>query len=1004
MMGANLKKPKLALTVAGLLFLWGVVSWFVMPRMEDPEIPDRNAIVTTVYPGANPETVERLVAAPIEDRLAEIDDVKKIKSTIRAEAAIVRIELYGAIEREVAIEQVWDEVRRKLREAQREFPDGVLEPELNTDVLETEAVLLAITGSGDPLALMEGAERLKSALLGVDDVAKVRFAGDPGDQIIIEYDDALARRLGVDPANLAAQLAARNANLPGGAVELGEKTAILRPFAEFVDLEEIRNTPVALPSGAAAPLRELAVVRRGPREPAVERVRYNGARAVAVGVTPRADINVEAFGDKVRAAVESMRPTLAPLEIQEIAFQPERVKNRLADLSGSLAMGVAIVALVLVAFLGARLGLIVAGVVPLIAFSSMGLFHSGGGVLQQISIAALVISLGLLVDNAIVIAEAVQQKLDRGASGLEAATQAIKELATPLLAATGTTLAAFIPMLLAEGDVGSFTRSIPQVIMLTLAVSYLFAVFVTPALAARFQRPKQRRRDPFARISVFLAGFSVERPRATLAVIGALTVLAALGLGGVKKQFFPAGDRNQLLISLELPEGSRLDAADEASRTLEAALRDRPEAVAVAAFVGRGAPQFYYNLPRKPISPHLAQLLVVTRDVGDLEPLSRWTLDFVRQHMPNALAVPRKMEQGPPVDAPVEVRVYSHDWASLQRGVDQAFAAVRGVEGVSIPRHNLGQGIPTVRFSVDDAAAGRRGVARVHAAQTLFGRTRGLPAGQFRYADDPAPILVRSSAGEALPVSALVGLDVAAPGGEPTPLGQVARFEPEWQPAVIHHYQRQRMATISANLAEGYAFSQINAELKPALAKVEWPAGVRFELGGAEEASRTANGAIMAKMPYTGLLLVLILLAEFGSFRRVMIVMATIPLAAAGVIPGLLLANQPFGFMSLLGVLALAGIVVNNAIVLLEAADAKRAEGGTVAEAIHAAVGQRTRPILMTAATTVSGLIPLALSSSSLWPPMAWAMISGLIGSTALTLLATPSLYRLLFQDHQKAV
>lgn len=996
-----LKNAKLALTAAFMLAAAGILSVLTMPRMEDPEIPDRQAILVMVYPGADPEMVQRLVAEPVEERLAEIEEIDEISSTIRAETLVTEIILLDRLEDEIEIEDVWSEVRRALDDARVELPNGVMPPVLNTKLLETEAVLLAVTGAGDPLALMAAAEKVKKSLLNLPSVEKVLVTADPGDQITIEYDDALARRLGVGPAQLTEQLRARTPTTPGGSIHVGGRTAILRPFAEFTTVSEVQRTPIVLPSGAAVPLGQLADVRRGPVEPEVERMRLDGARAVGLGVVARSATNLVTFGDQVAERLSSLREAVAPIEIREVTFQPRRVSSRLNDLGRSLLLGILIVAAVLILAMGPRLGLIVAAIVPLVAASAVALYNAGGGILQQMSIAALVIALGLLVDNAIVVAEAVQQYVDEGLTGAAAAAKAVGELWLPLLAATGTTLAAFIPMLLAEGGVGSFTRAIPQVIMLTLTASYFFAVFVTPVLAARFLRPSQSKAAPETPImqkrprwTQRLAALSVGRPKTVAAAILVVLALALAHLPMVRLQFFPASDRNQLLVSLELPEGSHLDATDDASRQLEIKLSQHRGVESVAAFVGRSTPQFYYNLPRRPRSPHLAQMLVTTHSAAAVEPLGREIRAWASNELPGVVVSTRWMEQGPPIDAAIEIHLFADDPATLDDAAGTTLAALRTIPGVASPRHDVGQGLPSIRFAVDDASAGRFALARAHVAQALVGQTRGLVAGYMRHADDPVPIVVRAAAGERLPAPRLASIDV----GGAVPLSQVARFEPEWLPAVIHHKDRERLVTVSADVEAGTTYSEVLSKLRPRLAE-ELPPTMRWEVGGADEASKISNQAIGSKMPYTMLLLFFILLAEFRSYRRVGLILLTIPLAAVGVIPGLAWSGQPFGFMSLLGVLALSGIVVNNAIVLLEVIEARREEGATVAEAVADGVARRARPILLTTATTVLGLMPLAFSSASLWPPLAWAMISGLLTSTALTLLAVPALYRILFHD-----
>ncbi|MGD9253919.1 MAG: efflux RND transporter permease subunit [Holophagae bacterium] len=949
-----------------------------------------------VFPGADAEMVERLVLEPIEDALAEVEDVKTIESTAYAETAVIQIDLDESID---DTDEAWSDVRQALATAHREFPAGVGLPLLNDKLSsDHDAVVLALTGSPEPLELLEAARTLRKGLLDVPDVARVRIVGDPGEQVTIELDDAAARRTGLSAGALASQLQQRTRILAGGTLSLGDRTVRLRPLSELESVEEIAASPIRLPSGATVPLGEVAKVRIGPREPAGERMRFNGEMAVGLGIVAKEKVNAVRFGDTVRARIDELTPTVAPIQVQTVAFQPQRVETRLAQLNESLLFGILIVAGVVILAMGLRLGLVVASVVPLVAFAGLAVFAIGGGVLHQISIAALVLALGMLVDNAIVVAESVQWRLDRGSSPRAASLAAVRDLAVPLAAATGTTVAAFLPMLLSQSGTADFTRSIPIVVIVTLTMSYVFAVTVTPILARMALRPGTSRATAFtARVGSLLSRLAVGRTRWVLTAAVILVIGSGAAAGLVRQQFFPGADRNQFVIDLKLPEGAHLDATDRVAREVEQRLRANPDVVAVASFMGRGAPRFYYNIQSVPWSPHFAQLMITTRTAADVDPVLAWLRSEVEPRIPSAEIIGRKLEQGPPVAAPIEIRVFGEEPEALYAAVTAVSSELRSIEGAVDVRHDLGPGEPTLRFEIDDAAAARYGLSRTDVAMALYGHTRGLPVGELRSKDDPVPIVIRSAAGEHTPADALAGLDVSAPGAAPVPLSQLARVEASWKPAAIHHRDRQRLASVFSQLGPGATFSDVSSELVPRLESLELPEGVTIAFGGDAEGSGEANAAILQVLPIGALLLLGVLLAEFNSFRRVLVILVTVPLAATGVVPGLLLTGQPFGFMSLLGVFALIGVVVNNAIVLLEVVEQRRRDGATVDDALTDAIHQRIRPILLTTATTVAGLLPLAVSPSTLWPPMAWAMISGLLASTFLTLVVVPALYRALF-------
>ncbi|MBU0991086.1 MAG: efflux RND transporter permease subunit [Proteobacteria bacterium] len=391
-----------------------------------------------------------------------------------------------------------------------------------------------------------------------------------------------------------------------------------------------------------------------------------------------------------------------------------------------------------------------------------------------------------------------------------------------------------------------------------------------------------------------------------------------------------------------------------------------------------------------------------TKEKADIEPLLSFIRTDVKKRLPQAEIVARKLEQGPPVGAPVEIRLYGTDFSKLDQAAVEVAHRLERIPGTEDVRQDLGPGAPTIEFRIDDAEAGRCGLTRADVAQAIYGRTRGIAVGQLYAEDDPVPILIRSSQGERMSVDSLVSISVPSRDGRFIPLSQIATLESVWRPAAIKHKNTKRVVTVSSQLADGYTFSDILSQFKQQVHAMKIPVGIEVAFGGEAEGSGEANTALLKSIPIGLLLLLIVLIAEFNSFRRLFIVLSTIPLAAAGVIPGLLIGRQPFGFMSLLGVIALVGIVVNNAIVLLDVVEERRKNGANVHDALSDAVSRRTRPILLTMGTTIAGLLPLAFSSSTLWPPLAWAMISGLLASTVLTLIVTPALYRVLFAKDKK--
>ncbi|PMR75464.1 efflux RND transporter permease subunit [Billgrantia endophytica] len=849
---STLQHRRLVLTVTALLASLGLAAWLAMDRQEDPFFPYRFGQVMVPYPGAEPEQVERLVLNPLEEELAQVEEVNEIIGTARLGLAHVQIEMH---------EHVYDTV----------------------------------------------------------------------------------------------------------------------------------------------PLGELADIHIMAREPAVERLWHDGKPAVALGIILSQDrVNAVRFGETLRTLLDDLRPGYAPLEIEEMFYQPRWVEQRLAELGFSLLLGITILGVLLFLAMGLRLGLSVMLIVPLVTFSSLAIYAMGGGVLHQIAVAGMVIALGMLVDNAIVMVENIQWHRDQGASASEAATRSVSELAKPLLAATGTTLAAFVPLLLSSGNTADFTRAIPVMVMLTLVISYLYAVFVTPVFAAGLLKPRGTPgRRGLQHMGTCIARCAVRWPAWIL--VGAVGLLAgALAmLPLLNHDFFPDTDRNQLVVDLHFAEGTHLDYTAHHAGVLASDFRTRPGVLRVHRFVGSSGPRFYYNLAEQPRQPHLARLVVEAESADDLAGLMEWARAVAPEQLPEADVVARRLGQGPPVNAPIEIRVFGEDRARLAEAASRILSVVRTAEGSRDARHLLGEGLATLRVTVDDARAAQFGLARQDVAMAVAGASRGVEVSTWRAGRDPAPLLVRSPEGERFPAAGLEGLRLATDNGESVPLGEVAALHTVWQPAVIQHRSLQRMTAVLAEVGEGYTYAGVLDVILPRLAELELPEGVSYTVGGAAESADDANTALFRTLPFGALLLVVFLLAQFNSFRQLGIVLTTVPLAAIGVIPGLWLTGQPFGFTAMLGVVALVGIVVNNAIVLIDVMNANRRQGMELNEAVVGAVARRTRPVLLTTATTVAGMIPLTLTQSTLWPPMAWAIISGLMVSTLLTLFVIPALYRLVMKPQR---
>jgi multidrug efflux pump subunit AcrB len=987
-------RPRLLGMVVVMLALLGVASYLTMARQEDPSFPYRAGLITVIYPGAVAESVERLVLEPLSDELSQVSEVDFIKATARTGVALVSVMLDDNI---YDTDAAWDRVRQAMTRAELSFPAGVRSIELDDRLLDIPAVVLALRGDASVVRLSDEAERLKRQLMDLPGLARVELYGDTEEQITIALHDAELRRLGLSPQALSSVLAQRNQVIPGGFVVVGSQRLGVLPNSEFVDLDALKATQIPLPNGGSVPLAAIADIWRGPVEPIGERAWFDGDQSVLVGlILERGQVDAIRFGEQLRARLDTLRPEFAPLQVDEMFFQPDQVKERLEGLEQNLLSSVLIIVAVVLLGMGWRMGILVAAMLPLVALISLGLYDLGGGILHQIAVIGMVISLGILIDNAIVMVENIQDRLNAGEARWQAAFGAVRELAGPLGASTATTLAAFTPMLLSKGGTADFTRGIPVMIMLTLIVSYLLAISVAPMLSGHFLKPAATRMNPrMEAFSSALARLSERAPKRML-LLGAGVVALSLALAPlVKLQFFPNADRPQLVVELFMPEGTDQRYTTEVAALLEGELMAQPGVLSVHRFVGATGPSFYYNLNRYPKAPNRARLVVNTSALGDTPSLQHWVRERVSTQWPELDVVATTLGQGPPREAPVELRVYHHDDRQRIAAAEQLFAVLKQVPGAVDVRHDIDLGVPTVKIEVDDAQAQRFGLSRADVAQALFRQSLGTTVEQYRQELDPIPILLRTHEGSQQSLQRLLSANVFNAAGQAVPLTAVARVVPAWQPASIRQRDGVRVLTVTAGLEQGFSFSQVLGGLQARLADAALPAGTRLEIGGDSEGSGDANRALFTTAPIGILLLLFFLLLQFNSFKRLGIVLLTVPLASAGVLPGLVFSGVPFGFQSLLGVIALVGIVVNNAIVLIDVVDQGLAQGRAIDQSVSDAVMRRTRPILLTTATTIAGLLPLAFSSSTLWPPMAWAIISGLLASTVLTLLVVPAVCRL---------
>lgn len=1029
-------------TIAGLLvvLLGAVISYLSISRAEDPAVTVRVAQVVTYLPGATPERVEQLVTDPLETAIMEMPELDFVESTSRAGVSIIRVELRPDVR---DVQAGWDKLRRKVGDARGRLPDEAQAPIINDEFGDVFGIMLSLTGEGyEQAELKEVADDVRDRLLMLDDVAKVNIHGYAEERIFLEYSEARLAELGVSPQGLAQLLAARNIVLPGGAIRSGDERLILEPTGNFTHIDDIRRALLPLPDGTLVPLGSLMEVRHGYADPPMSRYHAGGVQGLAIAIAMREGGNILDLGEQVQGAIERLERDLpVGLEFEVLANQPDRVEERINEFLINLLQAVVLVCVVMLLFLGLRTGLIVASLVPsaiLACLAFMGLFDIG---LDQVSLGALIIALGMLVDNAIVMVESIQVSAREGKSVRQATLDSARQLRFPLLTASLTTAAAFLPQFLAVSDVGEYTRSLFQVVTITLLSSWLLSLTMIPLLCVAFIKvgpkdddasPRGQARDeeddPAGRARPPLLARIAERVYAgyrrlllallhhralTLAAVAGLLGLAWLGFGPLPKIFFPQAERTIVTAELRLPFSAPIERTRAVVEEIEtflaeelAAERDeagewiRDGVERWGSFIGFGGERYIINHAPEPPSPEYAFLLLQTNRWqavdGVIERLDGW----LAERFPDLQATVAATSFGPPVTVPLSVRISGDDEATLRRIAEEVRQRVVEASGTRNVRDDWGEWIKRLRVEVDPARALRAGVTERDVALSLQTALSGMTVGTFRDGDTLVPIQLRNERGEARTPDDLEGVTVLpVGGGVGVPLAQVAEVELDWGPARILRRDRFRTISVEAELAPGVTAAGVAAELRPWLEErqAEWPSGVFYEFGGEVESSRIATDSIAEKLPIGAMAILLLLVVQFNSLRRPLIILATIPLSLIGVIFGLTITGSHFGIMTFLGVVSLAGIVINNAIVLIDRIDLERAKLSPQ-EAILEAGRRRLRPVLMSTLTTSGGLLPLWLGGGLLWAPMAITIIFGLLAAALITLCVVPVLYSLLMR------
>jgi multidrug efflux pump subunit AcrB len=1010
--GFALRNQPLVLIIVAVLAVYSFSILGDFPSQEDPPITVRDAVVVTFLPGMDANDIELLVTRPIEKALARIPERDYIYSWSRNGYSEVRIKVLDRYE-EDDLDIIWQDVRNKVIDATPELPKGVIGPFVNDDFGDVTVVSAALTGEGFSLAQLHSvAKRVQDQVYLLPGVKRVELYGVQNETVWIEFSTAQLAQLGFSVSAIRDVLVSENVVLPGGTIDTGQRELIVTPRGDFQNVEDIKNVPIEIPgTGEVIALRDLATVRRGYVDPPEAPFYFDGERAILIGVSMADGRNVLDVGPRtveLMAAIERILPIGFRLQIGN--YQPTHVERAVSAVRSNLFQTVAIVLVVIVAFLGIRTGLIVGFHVPLTMIVTLAVMYYMDIAMHRISLATLIISLGLLVDNGIVVAEEIGKRLFQGETRIDAATNTGKTLSKPLLVSSITTVLMFVPLVLAPHSSGEYLRSMSQVILISLFVSWVLSMTVTPILCNRFLK------SPTATVEEVAAQY--EKPifvyyRRILEIILAqrtifLASMVALLVFGVwifsfvPQQFMPQSDRPQIMVDVKLPNGYGIRESDRRIREVTSWLEDEsqnPEILQTLTYVGSGGVRFFVTISPEPSAANMGFILVTVGSLAEVEPVMQRLRTHARQNFPAVDLLVRRMFLGSTETGLVEARLSALGLPGQRAALFEASQRV-AAEFADVPYtvnlyNDFENRVIKATVQIDPVRARRAGVTNAEIATSLQAVLAGSSATALREGDEEIPITARALAAERLSADRLLTTNVfSASTGAAVPLVQIATIEAETEFGVITRRDYAPTITVQAVNTELTAieFQDVVAEKIDAIMG-GLGRGFSWEWGGETESSTDARTALFASVPLALLGVLICLVGQFNSIRKPIVVLLTVPVAFTGVAIGLLVANGYNSFMALLGILSLVGIVVNNAIVMLEQIDIEEAGGLSPYDAIVQACLARLRPILMTALTTTLGMLPIIISRDPLFYDLAIAIAFGLAFATVVTLGLAPVLY-----------
>jgi multidrug efflux pump len=987
----------------------GTYSYFNLGRAEDPSFTIKVMVMNVAWPGATASEMQTQVADKIEKKLQALPYLDRVETYSTPGVSFVQVILRDSTP-PPQVKELWYQVRKKVGDIRGELPNGIIGPNFNDEFGDVYSAMYMLSAEGLSLAdLKARAEDIRQRLLRVPNVNKVDIIGEQPEKIFIEFSHTRLATLGITPQLIFESAAKQNAVVSGGSVETSADRINLRVTGAFSGVDAVASVPVQA-GGSVFRLGDIANVRRGYQDPPTFIVREGGKPAIGLGVSMQDGANITALGKDLKAAMSAITAELpVGLEVTQIADQPHIVEESVSEFFRTFLEALGIVLLVSFISLGWRTGIVVALSVPLVLAIVFVVMQAASMDLHRITLGALIIALGLLVDDAIIAIEMMVVKMEQGFDRARAATFAWTSTAFPMLTGTLVTAAGFLPVGFAKSSAGEYAGGIFWVVGLALLASWIVAVLFTPYLGLKLlpnlARPEAHGNpDAIYDTRIYRAlrraiEFALRWRRTVAAATVLMFVASVAGFGLVQQQFFPTSTRTELFFEMRLPEGTAIGATDKAAKEAERLLAGDPDIATYTTYVGQGSPRFWLGLNPVLPNPSFAQIVIVTKDLAARERVkARLDQAIAAGAVPQARARVDRFIFGPPVGFPVQFRVVGPDPMKVRGIADQVRAVMTENSKIIDPHLNWGEQAKSIRLQVDQDRARSLGLTPQDVAQTLQTLLTGLTVTQYREGIESIDVIARAAPAERLELDRLPALTIATANGIAVPLLQIARLDYEYEEPILWRRNRDIVLTVRGDIVDNVQAPDVTNEVLPKLQSIKdaLPYGYRIETGGAIEESVKANAALIVVFPAMAIAMLSLLMIQLQSFSRLALVFATAPLGLIGATGALLLTNRPFGFVALLGLIALAGMIMRNTVILVDQIEHDIAAGHTRHRAVVDATVRRARPVALTALAAILGMIPLA--RSLFWGPMAITIMGGLFVATILTLLVVPALYAIWFR------